>query len=266
MEGAIERGAAVTRNALGRRAWRVAAVAALPLSLLVTATGFAHEPIWCEKARTVKRAAGVARVAIPALVRLRRGILPLAPSPLRARAGNLRRENAAATRDNLSRLRSHRTLARFRRARLIVALPASTRAYDVVGVPASLRVARPWTKRFIEQLAAAKHLLFGTRLRITSLTRTTARQEALIAANVNAAPVRGPMRSTHLTGGAVDISKRQLSELEINWLRTVLQRLTADALVHAIEEFNEPHFHVLVRRRYGAYSRTLASPLLIGGC
>jgi len=265
VEGAIERGAAVTGNGPGRRVWRAAAVAALLLSLLVTATGFAHEPAWCEKARTVKQAAGVARVAIPALARLRRGILPLA-RPLRAQPGNLRRENAAATRDNLSRLRSLRTLVRFRRARLLLALPASTRAYYVVGVPASLRVARPWTKRFIEQLAAAKHLLFGTRLRITSLARTTARQEALIAANANAAPVRGPMRSTHLTGGAVDISKRQLSELEIDWLRTVLQRLTADSLIHAIEEFNEPHFHVLVRRRYGAYSRTLPSPLLIRGC
>ncbi|MBI2160017.1 MAG: hypothetical protein HYU25_06535 [Candidatus Rokubacteria bacterium] len=76
------------------------------------------------------------------------------------------------------------------------------------------------------------------------------------------------MRSTHLTGGggAVDISKRQLSELEIDWLRTVLQRLTADSLIHEIEEFNEPHFHVLVRRRYGAYSRTRPSPLLIRGC
>jgi hypothetical protein len=157
-------------------------------------------------------------------------------------------------------------LARFRRAGLLVPVPASTRTYYVAQVPASLRLARPWTKRFIEQLATAKRLLFGTRLRITSLTRITAHQEALIATNPNAAPARGPIPSTHLTGAAVDLGKASLSPRELAWLRTVLGRLTARGLVHAVEEFSEPHFHVLVRRQYATYARTLASPLLVGGC
>ena len=122
------------------------------------------------------------------------------------------------------------------------------------------------TKRFIEQLAAAKRRFFGTPLRITGLTRTRTYQNALTATKGNAAPAHGRLQSTHLTGASVDISKRPLSVREINWLRIVLRRLTVDGLVHAIEEFREPHFHVFVRKRYGAYARTLAPHLLVGGC
>jgi hypothetical protein len=233
---------------------------------LIAAPAFAHESVWCQEIRRGKRVRAVAHVALPALLRLRRGNLPLAPGSLRARPGDLHRENVLANRDDLSRIRTRRMLAGFRRAGLLVPVPASTRAYYVAGVPASLRVARPWTRRFIEQVAAAKHRLFGTRLRITGLTRTPARQEALIATTPNAAPARGPILSTHLTGAAVDVGKASLSARELAWLRTVLHRLTARELVHAVEEFNEPHFHVLVRRQYGTYARTLASPLLVGGC
>jgi hypothetical protein len=74
------------------------------------------------------------------------------------------------------------------------------------------------------------------------------------------------VQSTHLTGAAVDISKRSLSEAEIAWLRTVLARLKARGLIHAAEEFREPHFHVLVRKVYATYARALRSPILAGGC
>lgn len=241
-------------------------MAALPLSFLITESALAHPPVWCQEVRRGKRVHAAAHIALPALVSLRRGRLPLAPRSLRARSGDLRRENALATRDDLSRLRSLRMLARFRGAGLLVPVPRSARAYYVAGVSPSLRIVRPWTKLFIEQLATAKHLLFGTRLRITSLTRTPAYQKALVATKPNAAPARGPTPSTHLTGAAVDIGKASLSGRELAWLRTVLHRLTARDLVHAVEEFREPHFHVLVRRQYGTYARTLASPLLVGGC
>jgi hypothetical protein len=200
------------------------------------------------------------------LIGLHKGSVGFLAMPLRARAGSLRRENAAATRDDLSRVASDRMLTRFRRARLVVSVPASTRTYYVSGVPGFLRFARPWTKRFIEQLAAAKRRAFGTPLRITGLTRTRSYQKALGTTNGNAAPAHGHSQSTHLTGAAVDISKRLLSTREIDWMRAVLWRLTADGLVHAIEEFRQPHFHVLVRKRYGASARTLVSPLLIEGC
>lgn len=253
------RAAATTRHA--RRAGILAVLAA---SLVVTAGALAH-PVWCQKVRAGKTISAV-RKTLPVLIGLRTGRFSFTAAPLKARPDNLRRENAAATRDKLSRLASPKMLARFRGARLLVPLPASTSTYYVSGVPGSLRIARPWTKRFIEQLAAAKRRFFATPLRITGLTRTRAYQKALIATNANAAPAHGRLQSTHLTGASVDISKHRLSVREINWLRTVLRRLTTNGLLHAIEEFREPHFHVLVRRRYGTYARTLASPLLIGGC
>jgi hypothetical protein len=33
-----------------------------------------------------------------------------------------------------------------------------------------------------------------------------------------------------------------------------------------IEEFVQPHFHVMVFRRYASYARRLRLPVLIGGC
>ena len=75
---------------------------------------------------------------------------------------------------------------------------------------------------------------------------------------------RGRVQSTHLTGAAVDISKRGLGEPQVMWLRTVLQRLERRRLVYAAEEFREPHFHVFVRKRYLSYARRLPSPLLVG--
>ena len=103
-------------------------------------------------------------------------------------------------------------------------------------------------------------------LRITSLTRTVFTQRRLRRTNPSAAPADGPVISTHHTGAAVDVSKRGLSEEEIAWLRTVLARLRGRGLIHAVEEFGEPRFHVMVGRAYDEYARALRSPILAGGC
>lgn len=203
---------------------------------------------------------------LPALAALRHGRLPLAPRTLAARAGNLERENRHANTLGLSRMRDHAMVRRFLRAGLLVPVPARSRTFRVEGVPDALRVARPWTRRFVDQLAAAAHDLFGTRLKITSLTRTVSVQSTLDRSNLNAAPADGPRRSSHLTGASVDISKRSHTPREILWLRTVLGRLERQGLVLAIEEFAQPHFHVLVLPRYGDYARRLPSPSLFGGC
>jgi hypothetical protein len=142
---------------------------------------------------------------------------------------------------------------RFRRAGRLVSVPAETATYYVAGVSAALRAARPWTKHFIEEVSRAFHRLFDQRLRITSLTRTRALQRRLLQASIGAAPAQGPVQSTHLTGAALDISKRALSAIQVAWLRTVLDRLNRRGLIHVVEEFQEPHFHVMVTRRYLRY-------------
>jgi len=203
---------------------------------------------------------------LPTLWRLQSGTLAFDGPSLPARAGDLRKENREADRQNLSRMQNLRMARRFIRAGLLVPVETATRTWWLETVPKPLRVARPWTRTFIEQLTRAFHTFFGGRLKITSLTRTIPVQRALRHRNGNAAPTRGPFRSTHLTGASVDISKRLLDENQVSWLRLVLHRLEKRRLLHATEEFQEPHFHVMVFRRYRTYARTLPSPILIGGC
>lgn len=267
-------------------------MAALATVILLPTVAVGAEPIWCHRVRRGDTLSTLARrygttvqtlrtlnslspkailhvgrlLTLPTLVALRRGDLKREPEPLTAAAGNLERENAEADRQDLSRMRNSRMVRRFVRRGLLVPVPAATHTYRVLGVPTWLRVTRPWTKQFIEQLARALHDLFGTRLKITSLTRTAGIQRRLRNQNGNAAPARGETRSTHLTGVSVDISKHPHSRREIRWLREVLRRLTRHRLLHAIEEFHQPHFHVMVFKRYRSYARTLTSPVLIGGC
>ena len=272
-------------SALG--GWLSVWLAALSGVALVSGVSMAGERVWCHRVQAGDTLSGISRRYRVPLAKLRRinairlmrplrigERLLLSTSPgtaasvaaLRARPGHLRRENAAATRDRLTRMRDLEMVRTFTRSGLLVRVAAETPTYYVTGVPGVLQVARPWTRRFIEQLAGALHALFGTRLRVTSLARTPARQRALRSLNVNAAPAQGSARSTHLTGATVDISKQPLSLREIDWLRTVLRRLAANGLVHAIEEFHEPHFHVLVRKRYTTSAARLKSPALVGGC
>jgi LysM repeat protein len=267
-------------------------LASLPLSAGLVGVATAQEPVWCHEVRRGDTLSSIARrhatsvaqlrrlndlppggvlavhrvLALPVVVRLQRRDLPLGPRPLVARPGRLAGEAAAAAADGLSRMKNLRIVARFRRAGLLVPVPSATRTYYVVRVAPPLRVTRPWTRRFIEQMAAAFHELFGEPLRISSLTRTVSRQHTLALTNLNAAPARGAVQSTHLTGAAVDISKHGLSPAQVAWLRTVLQRLERRRLVYAAEEFHQPHFHVFVRKRYLDYARRLPSPVLVGGC
>ena len=271
---------------------RVLLIGALAATLLWSGGVTAQQLAWCYQVRRGDTLSDIARrygatvreftrlnqldpksllvvgqvLALPVFARLREGTLTLDSRPLAARAGNLQRENAQADRQRLSRIHNLDMLQRFVRAGLLVPIPERTSSYWTSGIPESLRVARPWTKRFIEQLAGGFYGIFGGRLKITSLTRTVFVQRSLQAWNHNAAPARGESRSSHLTGASIDISKQPLSTPEIHWLRQVLGRLGQQRVLRAIEEFSQPHFHVMVFREYLAYSPRIPSPLLIGGC
>ena len=262
--------------------WRVALVVSLGICLLGSIDAGAG-PGRCHQVRPEETLAAIAphyRTSVDELLRLNRtgrkaimrvgSILVLPPKlihkPLFATRGRLGRESAAAQGDGLSRMRSDRMTARFRTSGLLVAIPAETRTYYVAGVRPHLRVARPWVRIFVEHLAAEFHRSFTHRLRITSLTRTRITQLALQQTNPSAAPADGAVQSTHLSGAAVDVSKRDLGDVETAWLRTVLHRLSRRGLVYAVEEFAEPHFHVMVRRGYADYTRRHGSPVLVSGC
>jgi murein DD-endopeptidase MepM/ murein hydrolase activator NlpD len=275
------------------RAWALSLAAVVGLVAPGAAeAGADAAPVWCHVVRRGESLATIARRAgttpaqlrrlnalgqdssarpgdillLPAGHELRHARLAALAAPIPASRGHLRRENARADADRLSRVRARRDLERFVRAGLLVPVPEAGPGFRVGDVPPWRRVARPWARLFLEHLGQAVHVLFDGRLRVTDLTRTEAVQAALAEWNGNAAPARGPVASTHLTGAAIDLSKVEHSDAEIAWLRLVLTRLSRQGLVTAIEEFAQPHFHVLVHRAYADHGARLRSPVALGGC
>lgn len=162
-------------------------------------------------------------------------------------------QNAHADEDDLSRMEDLAMVRRFVKGGYLVAVPLSTSTYYLKNVPVPYRYARPWTKLFLTRLSRQFYKKFGHRLRVTSMVRTEERQLELADWNANAADATGPMRSSHLTGATVDISKRFMTAAERRWMRDVLYSLRESENLYAIEEFGQPTFHVMVYRSYEDY-------------
>jgi hypothetical protein len=164
-------------------------------------------------------------------------------------------QNERANEYGLSRMRNAAMIQRFYRDGNLVAVPASTRFYYLHEIAPAYRYLRPWTKLFLDRLSSEYYARFGEPLRVTSLVRTVDSQLRLARFDPNAAEARGPHRSAHLTGAALDISKHSMSYQEVEWMRRTLYELKREGVIYAIEEFVEPNFHVMV---YPTYSRYLA--------
>jgi len=166
-------------------------------------------------------------------------------------------QNTRADVDDLSRMRNAAMIQRFARHSYLVSVPSSTRSYYLHAILPRHRYARPWTKVFLERLSRQFYAKFKQRLRVTSLVRTTASQIRLARYNANAADAFGSLRSSHLTGASLDISKRSMSPEARRWMRDVLLSLRKQGYLYAIEEFAQPTFHVMVYRSYPTYVRQL---------
>lgn len=162
-------------------------------------------------------------------------------------------QNHQADEDDLSRMRDVAMINRFRKGGLLVPVPVSTRYYYLHAIQTKYRYLRPWAKVFLTRLSRQHYAKFKRKLRVTSLVRTVAYQRALARRNGNAAAFKGPLRSSHLTGATLDISKRNLTRGSVAWLRRVLYSLRKSRYLYAIEEFQQPTFHVMVYRRYESY-------------
>lgn len=232
------------------------------------ASGRHHRPAVAQRRTSghkVSRVHRARRVPRKPVVRPRRpSRAELVRRPLVTSPGRLRRESDAAVRDGLSRMRDMRMVGKFRRAGLLVTVPAQAPTYYVAGVASSLRAVRPWTKSFLEATSRAFHRAYGRRLRVTSLVRTQGVQLRLLRTNLGAAPAHGPVQSTHLTGAALDISTRVLSTTQAAWLRTMLDRLRGRGAIHVVEELRQPHFHVMVRKSYPKLGRPPAAGRDVG--
>jgi uncharacterized protein YcbK (DUF882 family) len=197
-------------------------------------------------------------IAILVVVFLSFPVAGSANSLLRARRDSQVIQNEQADADRLARLEDREMLDRFTRLELLSEVPVRSEGYYLHGIPDASRFARPWTKLFVERLGRQFHNRFGKPLRVTSLVRTVAYQNALRRRNRNAASPYGPKRSSHLTGASLDISKKGLRASEIAWLRQVLASLKEQGYLFAIEEFKQPNFHIMVYRNYLDYAEEVA--------
>ncbi len=177
------------------------------------------------------------------------GHLLLLP-PMKGSHEILVHQNQMALSDGLERIQNDRQLADMRRLKLLVDLPDDDSMYPNDVLPQNRRFARPWTVRFLRDMARSHYARFGTPLIVTSAVRTVEFQRRLVRVNGNAAPPTGDIASPHLYGQAVDIAKSGMSLTEITWMRAYLAPVEDDGKIDVEEEFQQPCFHISVYRRY----------------
>lgn len=181
------------------------------------------------------------------------------PAPLRGSLASLERQNERLEAEGLERIEDESDL----RARIadgvLVAVPESDSLTVNAELPASHRYCRPWTARFLTDLARAHEAVFHKPIEVNSAVRTVEYQMRLMRTNGNAAPAEGDIVSPHLTGATVDIAKDGMSRGEIAWMRQRLLTLQDTGKIDVEEEFHQACFHVTVYKTY-APLKTLRPP------
>jgi hypothetical protein len=180
--------------------------------------------------------------------------------PLRGSLQSLVRQNRRDEAEGLVRIEDDTQLDQLETARDIVPLPASFSLRVNPDLPANRRYCRPWTARFLADLAGSHYARFHRALQVNSAVRTVDFQRSLIAINGNAAPADGDIASPHLTGAAVDIGKKGLTFSEISWMRAWLLPLQTAGKIDVEEEFYQSCFHITVYRGYAPPTLTRPAP------
>lgn len=165
------------------------------------------------------------------------------------------RQNERTDADNLERIENDADL-RDRIARgVLVPVPASSALTINQSLPPDRRYCRPWTARFLADLARAHMTLFHRSLEVSSAVRTVDYQKRLMDVNGNAAAAEGDVVSPHVTGATIDIAKGGLSMREIYWMRGRLLALQKQGKLDVEEEFQQACFHITVYKSYSAGRR-----------
>lgn len=170
--------------------------------------------------------------------------------PLRGSRESLLRQNRRADEEGLKRVENDKILDAMTQSGALVALPQSRRLRVDPRLDTDRRYCRPWTAHFLTDLAQAFYARFDTPLKVDSAVRTVQYQRQLLRVNSNAAPAEGEIRSPHLTGEAIDISKKGLSRAEVGWLRAYLMPLQSQGRLDVEEEFHQACFHISVYKSY----------------
>jgi len=171
---------------------------------------------------------------------------------LRGSLASLERQNVRVEADGLERILDEGDLVSRIKHKLLVPLPASAALAVNPNLSETHRYCRPWTARFLADLARAHSATFHKPLQVNSAVRTVEYQRRLMYTNGNAADAEGDIVSPHLTGSTVDIGKQGLSRREIAWMRSQLLGLQQAGRIDVEEEFAQACFHITVYKSYSA--------------
>ncbi len=174
---------------------------------------------------------------------------PMPPS-LRGSAAVLERQNERLEAEGLERIEDEDDLAARIAHRLLIPVPASDALVVNANLPEQHRYCRPWTARFLADLARAHYTAFHRPIEVSSAVRTVDYQQRLIRTNGNAAPAEGEIVSPHLMGATIDIAKGTMNAKEIAWMRRRLTALVAAQKIDVEEEFQQACFHITVYKSY----------------
>ena len=172
------------------------------------------------------------------------------PAPLRGSHESLERQNTRLDAEGLERIEDESDLVDRIARKMLVPLPASSALAVNADLPPTHRYCRPWTARFLADLARAHDAAFHRPLEVSSAVRTVEYQKRLMEINGNAAPAEGDIVSPHLTGATIDIAKDGLSRDEIAWMRRRLLALQTAGKIDVEEEFQQACFHITVYKSY----------------
>lgn len=178
---------------------------------------------------------------------LKHGVLP---PPLKGSRASLERQNERTEAEGLERIEDEDDLADRIARKMLVPVPVSLALTINTDLPANHRYCRPWTARFLSDLAKSHAAEFHRPLEVSSAVRTVAYQKRLMGINGNAAAAEGDIVSPHLTGATIDIAKSPLSREEIGWMRSHLLALEDAGKIDVEEEFQQSCFHITVYKSY----------------
>ncbi len=176
--------------------------------------------------------------------------------PLRGSYASLVRQNERTEADGLERIQDDQDLRNRIARKMLVRVPVSAALTVSASLPADRRYCRPWTARFLSELARAHAALFHRPLTVSSAVRTVEYQKRLMQINGNAAAAEGDIASPHLTGATIDIAKEGMSRKELAWMRGRLLALEGTGKLDVEEEFEQTCFHITVYKSYLPPART----------
>ncbi|MBI4119388.1 MAG: hypothetical protein HY456_00900 [Parcubacteria group bacterium] len=163
----------------------------------------------------------------------------------------LRAQNELADQYQLERMYGPDMLRQFIDIGKLVSVPLKTEHFYIVA-PEGLSYLLPQAKKFLEDLAAEYNKAFGKRLKITELVRTNLyQQKQIVRRKLSVADCHIKDRcSLHLTGAALDISKKDMSRDEVVWMRKRLVESERTGFIDATEEMKNNNFHIVVFPNY----------------